>query len=437
MMRVVSKVRRDGVVTQVDADRIVPGDIVILDAGDRVPADGRVIVAANLQVEEAALTGESMAVDKNTDVITKKDIPLGDRVNMAFMNTNVTRGHGEIIVTQTGMSSEVGHIATMLKEHKAEKTPLMQQIDRVTLFIIGMAVVAFIGILAIGLSHGGSFTNLFNIGISLAIGSIPDALPAVVTTILAMGMVAMAKKNAIIKNLPAVETLGSTSAINSDKTGTLTMNQMTVRKISTAQHRYIVSGEGYSFQGKIKRTEGETEENLDYVLFPCALCIDTDIRDGEVVGDPTEAALYVLAEKGGLNVQEFRKNNPRVASIPFDSEYKFMATFHKMKVNGGMPVIRAYIKGAPDVILGLSTYGLMPDGSAHELSADDRKKVEEENERIASNGLRVLALAQKDFDPASFNPQAELMPLMQGLTMTALIGEVDPPRAEAKDAIRK
>lgn len=437
MMKVVSKVRRDGAVTQIDANKIVPGDIVILDAGDRVPADGRVIVVANLQVEEAALTGESMAVEKNSDVITKKDIPLGDRVNMAFMNTNVTRGHGEILVTQTGMSSEVGHIATMLKEHKVEKTPLVQQIDRVTLFIIGMAVIAFLGILVIGLSHGESFTTLFSIGISLAIGSIPDALPAVVTTILAMGMVAMAKKNAIIKNLPAVETLGSTSAINSDKTGTLTMNQMTVRNISTVQHHYTVSGEGYSFEGKIKRTEGEPEENIDYVLFPCALCIDTDIKDGEVVGDPTEAALYALAEKGGLNVQEFRKNNPRVASIPFDSEYKFMATFHRMKTPLGKSVIRAYIKGAPDVILGRSVYGLMPDGLAHELSANDRKMVEDENERIASEGLRVLAFAQKDFDPASFDPKVELMPLMQGLMMTALIGEVDPPRAEAKDAIKK
>lgn len=437
MMKVVAKVRRDGVVSPVEAEEIVPGDIVILDAGDRVPADGRVIVAANLQVEEAALTGESMAVEKNSDIITITDPPLGDRVNMAFMNTNVTRGHGEILVTQTGMDSEVGHIATMLKEHKIEKTPLTQQIDRVTLFIIGMAVLAFLAIVLIGLSQGGTFKDLFNIGISLAIGSIPDALPAVVTTILAMGMMAMAKKNAIIKNMPAVETLGSTSAINSDKTGTLTMNQMTVRIISTLKHHYTVSGEGYSFDGKIKRIEGEAEENLDHVLFPCALCIDTDIRDGKVVGDPTEAALYVLAEKGGLNVQEFRKNYPRISSIPFDSDYKFMATFHTMKTPSEKSVIRAYIKGAPDVILGRSAYGLMPDGSAHKLSDDDKRKIEDENERIASEGLRVLALAQKDFDPISFDPNADLMPLMEGLMITALIGEVDPPRPEAKYAIRK
>ncbi|MDI6643582.1 MAG: cation-transporting P-type ATPase [Methanobacteriaceae archaeon] len=194
MMKVVAKVRRDGKVVQLEAEKIVPGDIVILDAGDRVPADGRVVLASNLQVEEAALTGESMAVDKNSEIITKSDPPLGDRLNMVFMNTSVTRGHGEIVVTDTGMKSEVGHIAAMIKEHEAEKTPLMQQIDRVTLFIIGMAVMAFIGIIVIGLSKGGSFKDLFNIGISLAIGSIPDALPAVVTSILAMGMVALAKK---------------------------------------------------------------------------------------------------------------------------------------------------------------------------------------------------------------------------------------------------
>jgi Ca2+-transporting ATPase len=437
MMKILVKVRRDMGIIQVEADQIVPGDIVIVDAGDRVPADGRVIVSANLQIEEAALTGESTPVEKISDVMTKKNLPLGDRVNMAFMNTNVTRGHGEILVTDTGMSSEVGHIATMLKEQEREKTPLNVQIDRVTLFIIGMAVLAFFSIVIIGLSQGESFTKLFNIGISLAIGSIPDALPAVVISILAVGTVSMANKNAIIKSLPAGETLGSTSAINSDKTGTLTMNQMTVRVISTVKHRYIVTGEGYSFEGKIQRTQGDPGENLDHVLFPCALCIDTDIRDGQVIGDPTEGALYVLAEKGGVNVQEFRRNNPRIASIPFDSDYKFMATFHAMNNKTGKSVIQAYIKGAPDVILARCTHGLMPDGSALELNDDIRKKILEENECIASEGLRVLAFAQAEFDPVSFNPKADLMPLMQNLMMTAFVGEVDPPRAEAKEAIAK
>lgn len=420
MMKVVAKVRRDGSIIQVEAENIVPGDIVIVDAGDRVPADGRIIIAANLQIEESALTGESTAVEKNSDVIPRHDLPLGDRINMAFMNTNVTRGHGEILVTETGMKSEVGHIATMLREQKAEKTPLTQQIDRVTLFIIGMACFAFLSIVVIGLSQGESFDKLFNIGVSLAIGSIPDALPAVVTSILAMGTVAMAQKNAIIKSLPAVETLGSTSAINSDKTGTLTMNQMTVRVISTVKHRYIVSGEGYSFQGIIQRTEGGPEENLDHVLFPCALCIDTDIKDGQVIGDPTEGALYVLAEKGGISVAEFRKNNPRIASIPFDSDYKFMATFHEMKSSAGKPVIRAYIKGAPDIILALSSSFLLPDGMAKPLNQEDRKDFLAENERIAREGLRVLAFAQAEFDPVTFDPKSDLMPLMKDLHQSDL-----------------
>jgi Ca2+-transporting ATPase len=252
-----------------------------------------------------------------------------------------------------------------------------------------------------------------------------------------MGTVAMANKNAIIKSLPAVETLGSTSAINSDKTGTLTMNQMTVRVISTVQHRYQVSGEGYSFEGIIKRTEWDADENLDHVLFPCALCIDTDIRDGQVIGDPTEGALYALAEKGGIQVQEFRKNYPRIASIPFDSDYKFMATFHEMKDADGRAIIRAYVKGAPDVILSRSSFGLLADGSSKKLTEEDRTKILGENERIAQEGLRVLAFARKDFDPATFDSKADLMPLMQDLTISSFVGEVDPPRAEAKEAIAK
>jgi Ca2+-transporting ATPase len=352
MMKAAAKVRRDGELAEIPADEIVPGDIVLVDAGDRVPADGRVIVAATLQVEEGALTGESVAVEKTSDPISQPDVPLGDRTNMAFMNTNVTRGHGEILVTTTGMGSEVGHIATTLAAQKPEKTPLTRQVDRLTIFIIGMALLAFVLIVVMGLRQGQEFTALFSIGVALAVGSIPDALPAVVTTILSVGSVAMAEKNAIIKVLPAVETLGSTSAINSDKTGTLTMNQMTVRQISTLTHRYTVSGEGYGFEGQVQRTAGDADTDLDHVMFPCALCNDSDIADGAVVGDPTEGALYVLAQKGGVDVKSFRESHPRIASVPFDSDYKFMATFHAMPGAAGTQVVRAYVKGAPDVILG-------------------------------------------------------------------------------------
>jgi Ca2+-transporting ATPase len=435
MMKTMAKVRRDGVVEEVPAEQVVPGDVVLVDAGDRVPADGRVIVAATLQIEEGALTGESVAVEKGVDAIAKPDVPLGDRLDMAYMNTNVTRGHGEILITTTGMGSEVGHIARMLAAQKAEKTPLTKQVDRLTIFIIFMALIAFLAIVVMGLAQGQSFTSLFTIGVALAVGSIPDALPAVVTSILSMGTVAMAKKNAIMKVLPAVETLGSTSAINSDKTGTLTMNQMTVREFTTMRHHYTVTGQGYSFDGQIQRTVGDAETDLDYVMYPCALCNDSDIQEGAVVGDPTEGALYVLAQKGGVNVEAFRNNHPRVASVPFDSDYKFMATFHDMTDGDGKPVVRAYVKGAPDVVLDRSSTGRMPGGGSQPLTDQARSKVMAENERIAGQGLRVLALAQREFDPGAFDPHGDLMALMQDLELTALVGEVDPPRAEAKKAI--
>ncbi len=435
MMQTVAKVRRDGVVSEVPADQIVPGDIVVVDAGDRVPADGRVVLAATLQIEEGALTGESVAVEKYADAVTTPDVPIGDRFDMAFMNTNVTRGHGEILVTTTGMGSEVGHIADMLGAQKVEKSPLTKQVDRLTIFIIGAALFAFLAIVVMGLAQGDSFTVLFGIGVALAVGSIPDALPAVVTTILSVGSVNMAKQNAIMKVLPAVETLGSTSAINSDKTGTLTMNQMTVREITTVAHHYTVSGEGYSFDGQVERTAGDAERDLDYVMFPCALCNDSDIQDGAVVGDPTEGALYVLAQKGGVNVKEFREHHPRIALVPFDSDYKFMATFHTMPGADGAPVVRAYVKGAPDVILDRSGSARMPGGRSERFTDEMRAKVLAENERIAGQGLRVLAIAQREFDPAAFDPSGDLMALMQDLEMSALVGEVDPPRPEATKAI--
>ncbi len=354
---------------------------------------------------------------------------------MAFMNTNVTRGHGEILVTTTGMGSEVGHIAHMLAGQKVEKTPLTKQVDRLTIFIIAAAMFAFVAIVVMGLAQGQTFTVLFGIGVALAVGSIPDALPAVVTTILSVGSVNMAKKNAIMKVLPAVETLGSTSAINSDKTGTLTLNQMTVREITTVAHHYTVSGEGYGFDGQVQRTAGDAETNLDYVMFPCALCNDSDIQDGAVVGDPTEGALFVLAQKGGVDVKGFRENHPRIASVPFDSDYKFMATFHTTPGADGKPVVRAYVKGAPDVILDRSTYARMPGGVSQRLTDEMRAKVLAENERIASQGRRVLAFAQREFDAATFDPSADMMALMQDLELAALVGEVDPPRPEAMKAI--
>ena len=256
-----------------------------------------------------------------------------------------------------------------------------------------------------GLGRGQSITGLFGIGVALAVGSIPDALPAVVTTILPVGG-QHGEEERDHEGLPAVETLGSTSAINSDKTGTLTLNQMTGREITTVAHHYTVSGEGYSFDGQVQRTTGDEEANLDYVMFPCALCNDSDIQDGAVVGDPTEGALYVLAQKGGVDVKAFRENHPRIASVPFDSDYKFMATFHTMPGADGTPVVRAYVKGAPDVILDRrpSRGCRRPDAAAHRRHAGEGARRERPHRRPGSACASPSPSAE--FDPATFDPDA-------------------------------
>jgi P-type Ca2+ transporter type 2C len=433
MLLIKAHVRRGGSIVDIPAEELVPGDVVSFEAGDKVPADGRLLVAATLEIEEAALTGESTPVLKSVDPVTGDDVPLGDRVDMAYMNSTVTRGRGEMVVTATGMDTEVGQISGMLSEVQEEKTPLTRQLDQLTVLITIMAAAALALVILIGLVRGESFDDLFLVGISLAIAAIPTGLPAVVTTMLSLGTQALAAKGAIVKRLRSVETLGSTSAICSDKTGTLTLNQMTARQLIVAGRRYSVDGQGYSTEGKILRVAGETDTALDPFLMPMALANDASVHDGEIVGDPTEAALVVLAAKGGLDVDETRRLYPRVAEVPFDSEYKFMATFHELDGEGGK-VVRCFVKGAPDVLLARSSRARDVDGA--ELRIDDyRERVMEENDRLAGEGLRVLAVASRDFDPAAFDPGGELVGEVQDLTLLALVAIVDPPRKEAKDAI--
>ena len=365
--------------------------------------------------------------------MTGADVPLGDRVDMAYMNSTVTRGRGEMVVTATGMATEVGQISGMLSQVEQEKTPLTRQLDQLTVLITIMASVALALVVLIGLVRGESFDDLFLVGISLAIAAIPTGLPAVVTTMLSLGTQALAAKGAIVKRLRSVETLGSTSAICSDKTGTLTLNQMTARQLIVAGRRYSVDGQGYSTEGKILHVAGDTDTALDPFLMPMALANDAVVNDGEIVGDPTEAALVVLAAKGGLDVDETRRLYPRVAEVPFDSEYKFMATFHELEEDG-RKVVRCFVKGAPDVLLARSSRARDVDGS--ELPIDDyRERVLAENDRLAGDGLRVLAVASRDYDPQSFDPDGPLVDEVQGLTLLALVAIVDPPRKEAKDAI--
>jgi Ca2+-transporting ATPase len=431
MLIIRAHVRRGGALTDVPAEELVPGDVVSFEAGDKIPADGRLLVAATLEIEEAALTGESTPVPKTVEPVPGADVPLGDRVDMAYMNSTVTRGRGEMVVTGTGMSTEVGQISGMLSHVQQEKTPLTRQLDQLTVLITIMAGVALALVIVIGLVRGDDFDELFLVGISLAIAAIPTGLPAVVTTMLSLGTQALAAKGAIVKRLRSVETLGSTSAICSDKTGTLTLNQMTVRQLLIAGRRYSVDGEGYSTNGNILRVAGDTDTSLEPVLLPMALANDGAVHDGEIVGDPTEVALVVLAEKGGLDVDETRRVYPRVGEVPFDSEYKFMATFHEMD-----GVIRCFVKGAPDVLLARSTEIRDVDGSGRPID-EYRERVLEENDRLASEGLRVLAVASRDILPAHFDPNGVLLDDVEALTLLALVGIVDPPRKEAKDAIAR
>jgi Ca2+-transporting ATPase len=433
MLVIRAHVRRGGAVADIPSEELVPGDVVTFEAGDKVPADGRLLVAATLEIEEAALTGESTPVLKETAPVVGDDVALGDRVDMAYMNSTVTRGRGEMVVTATGMETEVGQISGMLSAVRQEKTPLTRQLDQLTVVITTMAGLALALVVVLGLVHGDDFDELFLVGISLAIAAIPTGLPAVVTTMLSLGTQALAAKGAIIKRLRSVETLGSTSAICSDKTGTLTLNQMTVRQLVVVGRRYSVEGEGYATEGRILRVAGESDTDLEPFLLPMALANDASVRGGEIVGDPTEAALVVLAAKGGLDVDATRRRYPRVGEVPFDSEYKLMATFHEMEQDD-RSVVRCFVKGAPDVLLARSTSGRDADGSTVSLD-DARERVLAENDRLAGEGLRVLAVATRDIDPAMFDPVAALLGEVEGLTLLALVGIVDPPRKEAKDAI--
>jgi P-type Ca2+ transporter type 2C len=435
MMKTIARVRRDGVAIEIDAQDLVPGDVVLVEAGNKIPADGRIAVAATLEIEEAALTGESLPASKSTDPVPGDDVPLGDRVCMAYMNTSVTRGRGEIIVTSTGMGTEIGHIADMLANTEVGKTPLQKQLDSLSKIIASIAAVALVIVVLLGLARGESFDTLFVTGVALAVAAIPTGLPAVVTALLSMGTREIARRGAIIKRLPAVETLGSTSAICSDKTGTLTLNKMTAREIVIpGQNSYTVSGEGYGTAGEIKHVGGK-HYDLDPYLLPMVLCADA-VLDGEtLIGDPTEGALIVLGAKGGLDITATRRALPRVAEVPFDSDYKFMATFHEMTADDGRAIVRCYVKGAPDVLIARSTTIRNPDGSVVPITPANQHLALEANDRIAAAGERVMVVAQRDLDPQVIAPGTNYIELVQDLTLLAMVGIVDPPRAEAKSAI--
>ena len=428
MLAPTARVRRNGEIQQIEAVDLVPGDILLLEAGDRIPADARVLSAHSAEVAEAALTGESHAVAKTPEAVADTAV-LAERHNMVFMNTVVTRGRLEAVVTATGMHTEMGRLAGLLAETAEGQTPLQIQLDGLgkRLAIIASVVVGLMFIM--GLMRGDELVKTAMTAIALAVAAIPEGLPAVVTVTLALGMHRMAKRNAIVKKLAAVETLGCTTVICSDKTGTLTLNQMTARAIFIDGQRYMVSGEGYGGEGRIEGLD-PAATGLNEVLRPAALCVDARIKDGALIGDPTEGALLTLAAKAGLMPDAALEHLPRIAEIPFDSAHKYMATFHHQ----GDRILMC-VKGAPDVLLALACKRMGESGEVLPIDDASRKAFVVENEALADQALRVLALASRSIPATDFDPAGDLLPWVRDLTFHALVGIIDPPRAEAKQAI--
>ncbi|MEI2717852.1 MAG: HAD-IC family P-type ATPase [Candidatus Nanopelagicales bacterium] len=435
MLKASARVRRDGSEATIPADQVVPGDVVLIAAGDQVAADGRIVSASSLQIDESSLTGESVPASKSAQTLSGSDLGPGDQSNIAFMNTPVTHGSGVIIVTQTGATSEVGKISKMLTETKVQQTPLDRQINTMTLWIAAAAGVTMLVMFATGLARGESWNVLFISAVALAIASIPEALPTVVDVILSTGAVALAKAHAIVKDLGSVETLGSTSAINSDKTGTLTMNQMTVVEVLDPTDRYTVSGAGYSLEGQVHHAAGN-DASIDDAILPFLLANDAELQDGKVVGDPTEGALLVLAHKAGLSIDATREAHPRLATLPFDPTYKLMAAFSTVTDQTGKPQVRAYVKGAAPAVLGRSTTAL---SGGQVVPLDDTLKAasDAQQQRLGGEGLRVMAAAYTDIEPEMFSPDGDLLAHLTDLTVTSMVGMVDPPRPDSKESVQR
>jgi P-type Ca2+ transporter type 2C len=432
MMKATARVRRDGAEAEIGAEQLVAGDIVLIAAGDEVPADGRIVSASALQIDESALTGESVPAAKDAATLSGEFGP-GEQSNMAFMHTPVTHGSAEVIVTGTGSGTEVGKIAHMLSATAKEETPLTKQMNTLTLWIVGAAGITMIIMFALGLARGQSLKVLFDTAVALAIAAIPLALPMVVQVVLSLGSVELAKEKAIVKDLPSVETLGFTSAINSDKTGTLTMNQMTAVEVVDPTDRYEITGTGYGLEGKISHPAGKTD-TIDAAILPYVIASDTKLVGGKVVGDPTEGALLVLAHKAGVSIDATREELPRLATLPFDPSYKLMATFNQAKDAAGHDVVRCFVKGAAPAVLARAATALANGAS---VPWDDRlrQRAEEHVQRMGEAGLRVMAGAFCDLDPARFDPDGDLLGYVHDLEMTSLVGMVDPPREESKAAV--
>ena len=428
MLATRARIRRGNRVAEIAADRLVPGDIVLLEAGDKVPADGRLIEAHSLEAIESALTGESMPLPKQVEALPEGCL-LAERSNMAFMNTVISRGRGVLLITATGMATEMGRLTGMLEAAGEAQTPLQLQLDRLGKRLAAIALAVVMLILVLGWMRGQALASLLLTAIALAVAAIPEGLPAVVTVTLALGMRRMAKRRAILKKLAAVETLGCTTVICSDKTGTLTLNQMTARAVFFHGRAWQVSGEGYGSIGQIS-VEGRPAcaAELRPLLWPLALCNDARINDGELIGDPTEGALLALAAKGGVDAAALQSQYPRLAELPFDSAHKFMATCHHLDGE-----LQWLVKGAPDVLLARCST-IATELGTQELNQEWRDRLLAENTRLAGQALRVLAVARKRISQAGECRKLDVNQVGQ-LELIGLIGLIDPPRPEARVAI--
>jgi Ca2+-transporting ATPase len=419
---------RDGADVDVPAQELVPGDIVVLHAGDKASADARIVEAINLQVEESALTGESVPVAKQAEPLTAGEHPLGDRTNMLYATTTITYGRGRAIVVATGMGTEVGGIAGMLQTIERRKTPLQINLDRIGMLLARVALLLVVVIIVLGLLRGEPFLEMLLFGTALAVAVVPEALPAVITISLTLAAQRMVRRNVLVRRLPAIETLGSVSVICSDKTGTLTKDEMTARKVLAAGETFDISGAGYAPEGKYSRGASvEPPPALVELLRGAVLASDAHVAwdDAEqrwlVHGDPTEGALVVAAAKAGVRREEAAAALPRVDEIPFTSESKRMTTLHQAPEG-----VVAYTKGAPEVVIAACTRSLSDTGEAP-LDDAERERLLGAARDLAGEALRVLAVARRT-DATRANAE-------QGLTFLGLVGMIDPPRPEAKAAV--
>ena len=456
------RVRRDGDLREISARELVPGDVVLLETGNVVPADGRIVQGANLRIQESALTGESVAVEKRADVVFESEKPLGDRRNMSYMGTTVTYGHGEIAVTATGMQTQLGQIADMIQSVGAETTPLQRRLEQLgkVLAVAALAIVALIS--AVGWLQGAEFTELFMTAVSLAVAAVPEAMTAIVTIALALGAQRMLKRHALIRKLPAVETLGSVSVICTDKTGTLTENRMTVTVIDVANHQLQLNPRTGTRPSELIAEEGESvdedvQPTLELLMVAGALCNDAVLRKAEgtprtyrAIGDPTENALVLAAARFGTLKETLEQSLPRTAEVPFDSERKRMTTVHRVppapaaipvslrevlgQRAGGTaaPSYVAFTKGALNSVLEISRE-VWVEGRCQPLDDAWRERIAAAHDNLAAQGTRVLAVALRPLD--AIPSDDEQHEVERDLIFLGMFGMLDPPRAEVKDAV--